>query len=667
MSAKHFLYYSIASSIFLAILILNALTWHESLLGVFLLVFFLLFYGRVLVRGIPLPFCIAGILAAMSLYGALFYYTAALTQTVTLLGIGVFILLLPFFVSKSTSEKTLLPKFPTFLSTIPFWLVATLLFSGAFFLLVQTEILTPVRSPWLVVPSIFFLCLFLFALLTTASRSRLLFVALFFLTISIALLVYPLGYGFDSFIHQATEQHIADYGTITPKPFYYVGQYALVLFATHAFQIPVAVADTFLLPLLATLLLAPIVLSTFRSRFAALSLFLLPLATFIVTTPQGLANFWALLVILSTIRSRPNYLPILFTFAALVTHPLSGIPLVLFLVLRWLSNKTPTSRSWSYCFRGMLGASCVALPIVFLVNSLVSGQPIAFHPERLFNAPIADLFHLSFFFSNRFDVWKDAAYLVGWNQTILILLLAIGGFILARRQGLRALRIYGIMSVVLLVNFFLLSRLFEFSFLIEYERSNYAERLFQLAIFFALPLLALSLEELERRLLTKPVVLRAGAYGLTALVLTATVYLTYPRHDNYEISRGFNVGTSDFATVEYIHTQKEPGTYVVLANQAVSAAALKTFGFETYFNGDIFYYPIPTGGELYERYLEMVNQGPTSERATKAMDLAGVDTVYFVVNDYWYLSEKIIENAKREAADWVAIDSGATYVFEFQR
>lgn len=107
--------------------------------------------------------------------------------------------------------------------------------------------------------------------------------------------------------------------------------------------------------------------------------------------------------------------------------------------------------------------------------------------------------------------------------------------------------------------------------------------------------------------------------------------------------------------------------YIVLANQAVSAAALKTYGFETYFNGDVFYYPIPTGGAMYELYLKMVNLGPTHQRAVEAMDLAGVDTAYFVVNDYWFLADKIIENAKREADDWVVIDNGATTVFEFQR
>jgi len=89
--------------------------------------------------------------------------------------------------------------------------------------------------------------------------------------------------------------------------------------------------------------------------------------------------------------------------------------------------------------------------------------------------------------------------------------------------------------------------------------------------------------------------------------------------------------------------------------------------FAKYFENDLFYYPIPTGGPLYQIYLDMVNIGPTRERAAAAMDLAGVDTTYFVVNDYWWMAEKVIENAKREADEWIALDNGATTIFTYKR
>ena len=50
------------------------------------------------------------------------------------------------------------------------------------------------------------------------------------LTFSVANIIFPLGFGFDPFIHQATEKHILDFGFILPKKLYYIGQYVLVGF-----------------------------------------------------------------------------------------------------------------------------------------------------------------------------------------------------------------------------------------------------------------------------------------------------------------------------------------------------------------------------------------------------------------------------------------------------
>ena len=661
--------YSIVSFAFLAILITNAFAWQSSLLGVVLLTVFLFFFGHLLHERLALG--IATLLASVSILGAIAYYLFELTPLASLIIIFLVILAVPFLQHRDSA----FPKLPNFLiSKSVTILPATILFIATVSLLLNTQILTPVRSPWLVIPPVFFLVVFLFSLFTVASRSKLLFVALFFLTISVALFVYPLGYGFDSFIHQATEQHIVENGTITPKPLYYVGQYAIIVIATNLFSIPVDVSDSFLLPLLATLLLAPIILISFKrinsagrgnTAFGVFAIFLIPLSSFIVTTPQSLANFWVLLVILSSLIPGRNFLPSLFTIAAIVTHPLSGIPAMLFLLI---SRSVKQDKSCYRSFWPLVGIGAIIMPILFVANSLISGQAIAFHPENLFPLPLFEMLRFDFFFENRFNALKDLVYLFGWNQTLIVLIMGIIGYRIAKKnEDLHALRLFGLISILMLVNYILLDRLFEFSFLIEYERSNYADRLLQLAQFFALPLVGLTLTDWSRRLFTKPLAIKVGAVGLTAIVLTSVVYMTYPRHDNYEISRGFNVGTSDFATVEYIHGQQEPGMYIVLANQAVSAAALKTYGFETYFNGDVFYYPIPTGGAMYELYLKMVNLGPTHQRAVEAMDLAGVDTAYFVVNDYWFLADKIIENAKREADDWVVIDNGATTVFEFQR
>ena len=103
--------------------------------------------------------------------------------------------------------------------------------------------------------------------------------------------------------------------------------------------------------------------------------------------------------------------------------------------------------------------------------------------------------------------------------------------------------------------------------------------------------------------------------------------------------------------------------YLVLANQSVSAAAIWSFGFKRYY-GDTFYYPIPTGGELYDYFLTM-NDLPDRDTAEAAMSLVEAEKLYYVVNDYWWQAPRIIETAKRTANSWISVDQGQVYIFEY--
>ena len=51
----------------------------------------------------------------------------------------------------------------------------------------------------------------------------------YLLSFSVAAIVYKIGYGFDPFIHQATMELIDKKGVVTPKPFYYLGEYGLIV------------------------------------------------------------------------------------------------------------------------------------------------------------------------------------------------------------------------------------------------------------------------------------------------------------------------------------------------------------------------------------------------------------------------------------------------------
>ena len=62
-----------------------------------------------------------------------------------------------------------------------------------------------------------------------------------------------------------------------------------------------------------------------------------------------------------------------------------------------------------------------------------------------------------------------------------------------------------------------------------------------------------------------------------------------------------------------------------------------------------------------------MNNHPSEEVVQEAMQLTDVDQLYFVVNDYWWESERIIEQAKLSADDWWANEEKTVTVFSYDR
>ncbi|MFH1078182.1 MAG: hypothetical protein V1745_02800, partial [Patescibacteria group bacterium] len=112
-------------------------------------------------------------------------------------------------------------------------------------------------------------------------------------TTMIAPLVYRIGFGFDGFLHVASEKILLATGTLSPKPFYYIGQYVFTTWVARVADLGIADVDRWLVPVAAAILLPLAILVAFRRepRSAAgfLGLGLVPLAGFVATTPQGFA------------------------------------------------------------------------------------------------------------------------------------------------------------------------------------------------------------------------------------------------------------------------------------------------------------------------------------------------------------------------------------------
>ncbi|MFH1253222.1 MAG: hypothetical protein V1664_02720 [Candidatus Uhrbacteria bacterium] len=713
--------FTILSVIFLVGFVANAFLLTSPLVAGFLLLLFIFLIitalGRAAVpreaKATQALFGFFILISTIAIVGSGFYYLASFTApvaiTMVLLSLPLAWLLWQRIPPKEdvpikghdplTGPTAFLTRSGTLITAI-----IILLFTAAGFILSQSSTEQAIRSPWEVTNPIIFLIfglaisLLVFLLLRGHERwfsAPLVSMALF-IFLAVAFLIFPLGYGFDSFIHRATENHIAEFGTITPKPFYYIGQYAIILFFHYAFLLPIDWLDKILVPLLTALLLpltwliaAAHLLKNKKTAVATLAfLFLIPLSSFVVTTPQGLGNLWFLiLILLATPRlTDKNNLPIwplvVGGLATALIHPIAGIPALLFLGLMAANPNDQKQKyprlaqvfSWIIILFGSL-----ALPATFIINSLRSGQGWGLNFLALSPTALIHNLHLDLFFANRFSPILDFVYLFGWNQILLLFIGALVGLIWAWRNsgatglptvalakvGRSPLRIYAAMTAILVINFLILNSAVDFSFLIDYERGNYAARLIPLIIFCLIPGLIFFAGHWFSSLEKKPLVLKISSAILLSALIVSNFYLTYPRQDAYETNHGYNLSLADIAAVTDIERDAAGVDYVVLANQMSSAAAIKEFGFKKYYN-DQFFYPIPTGNPLYQLFLKM-NDHPARETALAAMDLLEVDRVYYLVSNYWWQSEKIVETAKTNADDWWVVNDGKITVFEYKR
>jgi hypothetical protein len=698
---------TIFNVLFIAFFLLNVYVFHSTPIGVILLALFIFVYGWEMGSIIasqekgPIRWWI-GLLCLTSfilLILTVAYYIASVPKELTYL----LILLTPPLIGilrKRHSKPSFFEHFHLQwnerkhrIPGVVYLAIGGIAFLGAIFLqhVANSAITDAVRSVWerldaSVLLMMGLLLLLLFGLLTRGRERAFSLLStsfVLFLFLSLAIFVFPIGFGFDSFIHQATEKYLAEFGTMTPKPFYYIGQYALVLFTHHGFLIPIKIADTFLVPVLTALLLPSawytaalhITGKKSLSTLTLTGLFLIPLSSFIVTTPQALANLFTLLLILASVpyvfeAERPRlWFCGLIAVAALAIHPIAGLP-ALFYFAMLAADPDRVRRNWQSSARtiffSMVGVASVILPGSFLLNAWLSDQTLSIDWAALNPLHLLSSLNLNVFFENRFNPLIDFAYLYGRNAFLILFLTALVAWWLYRRELSKRVRILLWMALALTINYLILKTAIDFSFLINYERMNYATRLIPLIVFFLIPFFILGMGHLFLNLRNHPLILHIATIVLLCGFSLSAFYIAYPRRDAYEMNRGFNTSIDDISTVYLIEEWAKQKPYLVLANQSVSAAAISELGFRYY--GDLFFYPIPTGEPLYQQFLAMNGQ-PTRETARTALDLVpmhgDVFTLFFVVNNYWWDAERIIETAKTTADDWRAVGGGAIHVFRY--
>jgi hypothetical protein len=536
-----------------------------------------------------------------------------------------------------------------------------------------------IRSPWKVIPSEFLLFYFfatytLILIIFSSNKKRYfpLIIAHFLLSSGIALITYKIGFGFDQFIHQATEKVIVDTGIITPKPLYYLGQYSLVVILSKILLISYALIDKFLVVLLFSILLPLTIYNSLKESsykehlaFFSLAFLIFPISSFITTTPQALANLFILLIIFSSlpVLLGENFLlPIIFlALATLAIHPLAGIPIIIFLGFV-LIYKIKSDSSKKILFPLFFSLSLFFIPLIFFINSRINNLQVSLtFPQK--EVLLKSIYDSQLYFVNNFNLIFDFIYFYKANFYAIIFFISIAIMLLVYEKN-KFLFPYFLSFLVLFINYLILKFVISINFLISYEQGDYANRILEISFYFLYPIIFYGLMIFLKKLSKQKEIIRILFIIFISGLITSSLYLSYPRSDEYETSNFFNMSQADIETVKWIDQDAGNKNFIVLANQQVSAAALKEYSFKKYY-GSQFYYPIPTSSPLYSYYLKMVDTEPRREYIEEAMTNLGVNQAYFVMNSYWWRFREITNKAKTSADSFKLIDNGTNIIFKY--
>jgi hypothetical protein len=687
-----------------ALLTANFLLWRDNMLGSVLVVLFFGWSARAtgeiffksLDRGLAYVLGLLASLAYLIILGSFFFYIWQLSspQMLIITWLGPVFLSLKFIkiktVSKEKSTTQLIKNWPLQLGH--YTLIALYLLSAlkATLLLSTLQMAEAIRSPWEIIPSEFFityalLCLVLILIYLQSQsyrpRGQWLYLLLgsvhLFLTYSLVLWAYEINFGFDPFVHQATENILLHSGTISPKPFLYIGHYSLVNWAATFTGLNLILLDRLLVPLLTALLLPAAFFFAFthsqeeKNRPVLLSLLGFPilLMPFYFSVPQNLANLFLLLtVLLAGIYLRHKGFPLtllwLLAAATALIHPFSGLPLLVYVAivsLFSLGKPKLSRRQLLSALVALIAAGIFILPLALIIagDAGHAGPALAADNQQAAQlgqwVPFYSVYHL--------------VYLIGKNHALLLALLAAGGlWLLWKKKQFSLLSASVFLFLILSIDVSILE-LLKLP-IIDYELPEFIGRFWQIGLLFLTPLIFTAVVHLVAKSLNRRRSLLPAA-TVFFIILTATtgLYLSYPRVDGFTKTRAYATSSYDIAAVRWIQQDAAGRDYVVLANQAVAAAALQEFGFQKYFRtaqGELFYYPIPTTSPLYDIYLDMVYISPSKNRLEQAMEMADVETGYFVVNDYWLDYAKIVEQAKVEFTNYEIIDDKLA-IFKLQR
>jgi hypothetical protein len=542
-----------------------------------------------------------------------------------------------------------------------------------------------IRSPWELVGLKFWTIFILsnILLVITFLRKRtakniFLLIIHFLLITTIGIVLYPLGFGYDSFIHQTVLGIIDKTGTIEPRLYVYVGQYGMTLFLSKLSGVSLIAVNKFLLPLLFSIIWPSSIYYGLRYGFkwsykasylSALLSLIVGFSFATMTTPQSLSYLMVALVvfILSEVNRKKIPLYFLWIVAAMTMtiHPLGGIPIVyLAAILSIFRIKRKFLRILLYYISWIMAA--FSLPLLLAIYQYINNIPwtkiFTFNMQNILVLPLIN-------FRSTYNFPLDFIHNLGANHIwIYIILVLLGLFFIIRANKFIFFRRHLIFTFILILNFVITKIFLNFNLQISYQKEDYVNRIIFLIIISVLPLVLTAFYFLFKEALKngKAIWQKIWLVVFTVIIITVSVYFSYPIYDRHGNSKSFNVTATDIKTVKAIEESTDK-PYIVLANQMVGVAAINEYGFAHYYNNN-FYYSMPLGNNnIYNEYLSMIEGQASRDAALVAMDKAGVDKLYFVVNNYWHSAKQAIDQASHVADEHWLIDNGVNTVFVYNR
>lgn len=493
-----------------------------------------------------------------------------------------------------------------------------------------------------------------YGLIQKKISARVLFCVLLLL-LSINVIIFPRGFGFDVFVHDATIRAWLSHSTITPLTPLYNGFHAIIAALATITHLRPLIIIPWIVPALGALILTAIQIVTRTTRedfhkvpYIFFAFFLIFNSLFVTSTPQALGHF-LLFGLVSELwlctpphnSSRRWTLRVLIALGISTIHPLSGIPALAAVV--WMMLDAISNKKLQRIFYIVLGALITLAPALVLIV----GAHGTIRPTDLNTTTLRELFVTTTHSFQPFVITR-LAYSFAALGPIALYLCALFGYAVHAPDERQERKLFILSALMIFAG--ILTRAVHIENIINYEQAAFATRILIAAYILALPLAAAGFTHIWTRSHT-----RTEHYAIAFACVTcvvATWYVAFPAWNTAMRTKSINTGSADFDIVNAIDIDAAGTHYIVLADQPTSAAALYTFGFfdRQLTSRDFYFYPIPTGAELYTKYfLPAMYNGVTTKLLTDAAAFADVKDVYIVIKPYWSNAKKNSEALKQNA------------------